>query len=169
MSEATKGFTLIELLVVIGLILFFSALIFPNFNFGEKNLALERSSAKLVQDLRRAQEMAMSAKKFTGAPGTFKGAYGIYFVKDSLNYILFADLDDDQVLDSGEAIETLVLEKKVKISDLLPSSPLVITFTPPNPTTKINPSSGPPDMIILTNDIRTKNIRVNKAGLVYTE
>lgn len=164
-----NGFTLIELLVVIGLILFFSALILPNFNFGEKNLALERSSAKLVQDLRRAQEMAMSAKKFTGAPETFKGVYGIKFEINFSSYILFADLDNDQILDSNEAIETSLLEKGTKISALLPASPLIITFTPPDPVTNINPPSATSAIITLTNDIRTKNIKVNKAGLVYTE
>lgn len=164
-----NGFTLVELIMVTGIILLLSALIFPNFNSGEKNLALDRSAAKLAQDLSRVREMAMSAKEFTGAPATFKGAYGIKFETNSFNYVLFADLDNDQIFDSGEAIETLALEKRVKISVLSPASPLTITFTPPNPTTNINPPATSSAAVTLTNDSRTKNIKVNKAGLINIE
>ena len=163
-----SGFTLVELIVVTGIILLFSALVFPNFRQGEKNLALERSATKLVQDLSRIREMAMSAKEFTGAPATFKGSYGIKFETNSSNYILFADLDNDQILDSGEAIESPALEKKVKISVLSPASPLIITFTPPDPTTNINVVASLAT-ITLTNDSRSKNIKVNKSGLVNIE
>jgi prepilin-type N-terminal cleavage/methylation domain-containing protein len=160
-----RGFTLIELLVSTGIIVFFSAIIFPNFNLGEKNLALERSSAKLAQDLGRAREMAMSVKAFAAAPSTFKGAYGIKFEINSSNYILFADLDNDQAFDSNEAIETISLEKKVRISALLPSSPLAVTFLPPDPTTNIISTVT----ITLTNGSKTKNIKVNKSGLINVE
>lgn len=163
-----RGFTLIELLVSTGIIVLFSAIIFPNFNLGEKNLALERSSAKLAQDLGRAREMAISVKAFAGAPPTFRGAYGIKFETNSFNYILFADLDNDKAFDSNEAIKTISLEKKVRISALLPASPLTITFTPPDPTISIN-SATSPATITLTNDSRTKNIKANKSGLINVE
>ncbi len=164
-NKSGTGFTLIELLVVIGIIVLFSAIIFPNLNSGEKNLALERSSAKLVQDLGSAREMAMSAKAFALAPATFKGAYGIKFEINSSSYVLFADLDNDQIFDSNEAIETIPLEKNIKISVLLPASPLTIIFTPPDPTININSTAT----ITLSNNIRIKNIKINKAGLINIE
>ncbi|MEK9135254.1 MAG: GspH/FimT family pseudopilin [Patescibacteria group bacterium] len=152
--EVTNGFTLVELIVVTGIILLLSAIALPNFNAGEKNMALERSTVKLVQDLSKAREMAMSA-----------GAYGIKLETNSSSYILFADLNNDQVLDSGEAVETFFMEKGVKISVLSPVSPLIITFTPPDPTVNINSTTT----ITLTNDNQSKNIRINKAGLINNE
>lgn len=163
-----KSFTLVELLVVTGIILFLTVLILPSYRTGEVQFALQRSASKLAQDLRRAQEMSMSAKEFAGAPATFKGTYGIKFEINSSNYVLFADLDNDQVYDSGEEVESPELEKKVKISNLSPASPLIITFTPPDPTVNINPSADLAT-ITLTNDIQTKNIKVNKAGLINVE
>ena len=164
----SKAFTLVELLVTVGIIILLTALILPDYRAGERQFALQRSAHKLAQDLRRAQEMAMSAKEFPGAPATFKGAHGVKFQNNSSDYILFADLDNDQVYDSGEVIETLPLEKKVKISNLSPASPLTISFTPPDPQVNINPSDSSAT-ITLTNNGQTKSIKVNKAGLIYVQ
>ena len=60
------------------------------------------------------------------------------------------------------------LEKKVKISNLSPASPLTISFTPPDPTVNINPSDSLVT-ITLTNNGQTKIIKVNKAGLIYVQ
>jgi len=164
----SKSFTLVELLVAVGIIILLTALVLPDYRAGERQFALQRSASKLAQDLRRAQEMAMSAKEPPTAPDTFKGAYGINFQTNSSNYILFADLDNDQIYDSGEEIETLPLEKKVKISNLSPASPLTISFTPPDPTVNINPSDSLVT-ITLTNNGQTKIIKVNKVGLIYVQ
>ena len=164
----SKSFTLVELLVAVGIIILLTALVLPDYRAGERQFALQRSASKLAQDLRRAEEMAMSAKEPPTAPDTFKGAYGINFQTNSSNYILFADLDNDQIYDSGEEIETLPLEKKVKISNLSPASPLTISFTPPDPTVNINPSDSLAS-ITLTNNGQTKIIKVNKVGLIYVQ
>ena len=161
----SKSFTLVELLVAVGIIILLTALVLPDYRAGERQFALQRSASKLAQDLRRAEEMAMSAKEPPTAPDTFKGAYGINFQTNSSNYILFADLDNDQIYDSGEEIETLPLEKKVKISNLSPASPLTISFTPPDPQINIDPSDSLAT-ITLTNNGQTKIIKVNKAGLI---
>ena len=161
-----KAFTLIELLVVTGIIILLSALVLPNYRTGESQLALQRSANKLAQDIRRAQEMAMSAKEFEGVVPP--GGYGINFQTNLTSYILFADLNNNKVFDSGEAIETLSLERGVKISNLSPASPLTISFTPPDPTVNINPSNSLA-IITLSNNGQTKIIKVNKAGLNYVE
>ena len=161
-----KAFTLIELLVVTGIIILLSALVLPNYRTGESQLALQRSANKLAQDIRRAQEMAMSAKEFEGVVPP--GGYGINFQTNLTSYILFADLNNNKVFDSGEAIETLSLERGVKISNLSPASPLTISFTPPDPTVNINLSNSLA-IITLSNNGQTKIIKVNKAGLIYVE
>ena len=110
--------------------------------------------------------MAMSAKEFEGVVPP--GGYGINFQTNLTSYILFADLNNNKVFDSGEAIETLSLERGVKISNLSPASPLTISFTPPDPTVNINPSNSLA-IITLSNNGQTKIIKVNKAGLIYVE
>lgn len=166
-----KSFTLIELLVVIGIITLLSAIILPNYRTGQTQFALQRSASKLAQDLRRAGEMAMSAKEFSGAPGTFKGGYGIYLnISEPNHYVLFADLDNDRIFDSGEGVETLELEKKVIINNLSPGSPLNVVFTPPDPQVFISGGNEATIILSLETDLtKTKTILVNKAGLISTE
>lgn len=166
-----KSFTLIELLVIIGIISLLSAIILPQYRTGERQFALQRSAYKISQDIRRAQEMTMSAKELPGAPTSFKGSYGINFkINSTSSYILFADLNDNKAFDSdsGEVIENLYLEKRVKITNLSPPSPLDITFSPPDPTTNIN-ISATSAIITIANDSQTKTITINQAGLIYVK
>jgi len=168
-----KSFTLIELLVIIGIISLLSAIILPQYRTGERQFALQRSAYKISQDIRRVQEMTMSAKELPGAPPSFKGSYGINFqIINSTSYILFADLNDNKAFDSGsspsEVIENLSLEKRVKITNLSPPSPLNITFSPPDPTTNIN-ISATSAIITIANDSQTKTITINKVGLIYVK
>ncbi|MFH1180984.1 MAG: type II secretion system protein [bacterium] len=158
-KNALKGFTLVELAVVVGIILLFSVLIFPNFKSGRKNLALLRSASKLSQDIRRAQNMAMSSK----------GSFGIKIDKNSSNYILFIDSNNDHIYNISEEIELLVLEEDITVSGLFPDfSPLNITFSPPDPVTNFNPDSSTIS-IVISNGEKQKTIFVNKAGLIYAQ
>jgi type II secretory pathway pseudopilin PulG len=160
-----KSFTLIELLVSIFIIVLISGIIFANYRVGGQQFALQRSANKLAQDIRRAQAMAMGAAEYAGCPAGYKYGYGIYLTTSTNNqYILFADCDNGKDYDSGEGVETIKLETGVKIKTLSPSSPLTITFTPPDPTITISPSA--PATITLGNDSQTKTITVNSAGLI---
>ncbi len=49
--------------VVISIIILLSTFFIANYRGGEKQFALKRSVHQLAQDLRRAQEMAMSSQK----------------------------------------------------------------------------------------------------------
>ena len=110
-NNKNNGFTLVEILVVIVIIMILTLVALPYFLQAGKQFALSRSAHKLAQDIRRAQEMSMSAKEFGG--GVPPGGYGIYFPNDSHNYILFADLDGGQDYDgSGEAAEEIFLEER---------------------------------------------------------
>jgi prepilin-type N-terminal cleavage/methylation domain-containing protein len=158
-----RAFTLIEITIVVTIITIMATIFIANYKGGEKNFALQRSANKLGQDLRRAQEMAMSSQETPdsfGDPVTFpKGGYGIHFEEDSSNYTLFADCDGGQDYDQSgtalscyyadqapgasisEKLEILNLEKDIFISSVSPSLPdnsLIITFFPPNPEITIN-------------------------------
>ncbi len=165
------GFTLIELLIVMAIIVIISGVSLANWRGGEKQYALLRSANKLSQDLRRAEEMAMSAREFQGQIP--RGGYGVYFKdQEKDHYILFADLNGNQHYDSGldGLIEDVKIEKDIQISQLS-ASPLTIVFTPPDPTVTIKPdaSTAAITLAIGTNLTKTRIIRVNKAGLVYIE
>ncbi|MDI6591436.1 MAG: prepilin-type N-terminal cleavage/methylation domain-containing protein [Patescibacteria group bacterium] len=187
-----KSFTLIELLVVMSIILILAAIILPSYSQRERLLALQRSISKLAQDLRRAQELATSAKEFHFSIP--KGGYGIYFkISEPDYYILFADCDGEKDYDKENEVcpdcssppclenvypekvgDNLKFEKGISIQNLSPIEPsdssLTIVFTPPNPIITINHN---PDIssasITLSNNLQTKTITINKAGLIKIE
>lgn len=187
-SHSQKSFTLIELLVITSIIIFLLAIILVNYRQSGEQFALLRSSQKLAQDIRRAGEMAMSAKEIEGPTGEKiipDGGYGLFFqtIPNPPYYeiILFADCNDSQQYDLGntcgtlpnkfsEKIENLNLEEGVLINSLSPPSPLTITFKPPNPTISISGGDMATITLSLESDsTKTKIIKVNTAGLVDIE
>ena len=181
-----KGFTLLELTVVIAIVILLSGIVLTNYQVGEREYALLRSAYKLAQDLRTAEKMAMASETLPASfgGGFPKGGYGIFFQNNLYSYILFADCDGDKEYDASgsalncleaspgtpypEKIKELSLEEMgIKISSLSPSSPLSITFFPPDPTIKIRPE--PADnlaIITLTYDGKTKTVKINTVGLI---
>jgi prepilin-type N-terminal cleavage/methylation domain-containing protein len=166
-----KGFTLVELLTVLAIIFTLTSISFPFYRTAQKNYLLENAAQKLAQDIRKVEEMGMSAKKLQGAPANFQGGYGIRLQKNSSDYILFADLNNNRTYDSGEEIEIPSLGQNLRISDLSPSSPLTIVFIPPDPQVIINPSDSSASITVEVIDISglQRTIKVNKAGLIYVE
>lgn len=171
-----KGFTLVELLAVVTIILVLSVIVLTNYRTGDQNLSLDESAVILGQDLRRAQEMAMSAKEFHGAIP--RGGYGVYLKTNDDYYIIFADCGNtpnSQYDSTGtpcngypEKVEQVSLSKRGKIANLSPLSPLNVVFVPPNPTIIIS-GSGSQAVITLSlkeNASSTRTVRVNKAGLI---
>jgi prepilin-type N-terminal cleavage/methylation domain-containing protein len=161
-----KGFTLVELMIVTLIIALITAIVLINYRAGNRQLALNRSANKLAQDIRRAQEMAMSAAQCptgTGCAGQLPPRYGIFSAQSNSNptsYILFADISEDGVWHPGgplprdEIIETLPYEEGVYLSDIccdiycsgwpVPGHRrLSVTFKPPDPITEIR-VGGPP-------------------------
>jgi len=162
------GFTLIEMLVVISVIIILTLITVPIYQGSKKELALQRATGKLAQDLRSAQEMAMAAKEFQGAVP--EGGYGIYLTSGmSDRYILFADTNGNFQYGDGELVDDIYFETGVEISQLSPASPLTITFTPPDPTTRVNGSTSTAAAIILRSENSTTSINVLPTGLIFIE
>lgn len=143
----SKGFTLVEILIVVSIVIVLSVIVLTNYEFGGYQFALQRSAYKLSQDLRRAQEMAMSSKTFGSSVPA--GGYGIYLEHQTDIFILFADINNNGHYETNELVETLELEESTQISQIClieesgdPScncgSDLDIVFVPPSPTIKFD-------------------------------
>lgn len=167
-----KAFTITELLIVAAIISLMSTLILVDYRAGELRFALDSSSHKLAQDLRRSQEMAMSMRQFTCPSGIHKG-YGIRFVADGESYSLRARCDTGVTLQDS-SIDDISLERGIKIKELMkdstPVSSLDVFFYPPDPETDLDGA----DIVTITLSLKsdstnTKIISVNKAGLITLE
>ena len=200
-KNATKsgaGFTLIEITIVLGIIGLLAAIVLANYRGGERQFALLRSTHQLAQDLRRAEEMAISSQKTPlefGEEVFPRGGYGIYFKIDpgdpkGYRIILFADCDVEGDYDDlpiaktcaetgpglgnsrDETIEELTLEEGVVIETLSPSSSeLSITFKPPDPEISISGGGNIATITLSLKDAPTiaRTVTVNKVGLIDTK
>lgn len=168
-SARSKGFTLIEAMVVSGIIIFLAVFIVPDFLAGQKQFGLRRSAAKLAQDLRRVQELAMSAVSFSCPTGKKMKGYGINFKNNDNFYALLAKCVDgvDVLLEK----EKIFLENEVRIKELKkdgsPASSLDVFFYPPDPQTDL--AGANQAQIVLTSAGSDIIVEVNEAGLIYVK
>lgn len=171
--KSEKGATLLEMLVVMGIIAILTLIVVPNYRPGGSQLALQRSANKLSQDIRRAEEMAVSAKE-CGACGGVPQGYGIYLAAGDATYLLYADNGNEKYGGGDVQIEIISLENGVRIKSISTGSPLSINFKPPDPAVKISNGGGDPDNTTIILELQAdtskiKNVKVNKAGLIYAE
>jgi Tfp pilus assembly protein FimT len=171
--ENNKGFTLIELSVIVAITVLMTVMLFSNYGKNNEIFALERSSQKLSQDLRRAQEMAMSG--FEGSSAT-KG-YGIYFnTSNSTSYLIYEEKNTNMWYESSIDVvkETANVENKIIICDIkdngTSTSLLSVSFEPPNPLTYVGGVSfGHEATIVLciaSDTSRQKLVKINNVGRV---
>ncbi|TSC75974.1 MAG: hypothetical protein G01um101430_144 [Parcubacteria group bacterium Gr01-1014_30] len=166
-----KGFTLVELVVVTGIIIFLSAMLLVNWRPAAEEFALQRSAHKLAQDIRRASEMAMSAREFQGSVP--QGGYGFHvrFPSETESYVLYADTNGNQRYDAADGIvETVYLEQEVIVHSVSKNN-LSINFKPPNPTVSITPISTVADITLALKSDPTKirSVIIHISGLIEIE
>jgi len=163
-----NGFTLLELLVVLFIISLLSVLILVSYQNNKRKYILIQANQKLISDIRKIQNMAISGTEIEGyCSSTFDCfGYGIYFNSDS-SYIFFADDDNNQTYNSGEGFETVDLPFPIIIVSPAQTS---IVFKPPEPITYIDQDSGVNvsiDIILrIPGSASSKTINVSTAGLI---
>lgn len=179
-SEFAAGQTLIEIVVSLGVILWISSMLVLYNRRGEATSALGREQQRLILDLRRVQDYALTTREFTppGGVAEIPCGYGIHFDANSSQYIIFADRATGADCGSenfirnpagacpngNEDVECVQLERSVKI---LSSNVTDIVFSPPAPKTHFSPGGQTEALITLAladNSSITARVRVNMSG-----
>ena len=99
-NNRQAGLTLIELLVVITIVIIMTGVVMANLPAFRSKTELDLIAQEVAITIRQAQVYGVNAKS-TGASGTFT-PYGVNFtVKpgQEKSFILFADLNDNKILD----------------------------------------------------------------------
>ena len=173
-----RGVTIVELMVVLSIVLILSVFVVANYRQSNKSLVLELEINRLAQNLRKAQNWALSAHQVAGVP-TVTG-YGVYVKRSEsdTSYKIYIDTDNNQMYNGApdHVLEVMVLDKQVEIALTTPDS-LSVNFVPPNPTTKITDGDYPLinyDTALIQFDLKSDSsvfrvVRINKSGLIYAE
>jgi prepilin-type N-terminal cleavage/methylation domain-containing protein len=174
-----SGFTIIELLTVIAIILFLSAMVFANYRAGNNELSLELEANNVAADIRKVQEMGLSAPGVPNFADQIIGGYGVYFTSaagSNESYSFFVDNNPlNGKFDVGPGgdtvLQTITLDANYYIASVNTNA-VSILFIPPEPSTKIIGTTGSlaqaTIIIASRNDPSlTRSIIVDRAGLIY--
>ena len=139
-NKSLQGFTLIEMLVIMAIISIISGSLIVNWRKNEKKYEVQYTAQAIVQNLRKAQDIALSGKKYPGE--AVPSAYGIYFNINSKNsYLVFGDKNGNNTYQGGDIlVETILLDPGIEIYSLS-ASPLNIVFSIPDGFAIIAPSA----------------------------
>lgn len=158
------GFTMIELLVAAGVIAIISSIVFANIGPKQKNLS--RSTQRLAQDIRRAQNFSLAPSD------TPICVYGVH-ADSATSYFLYkrpacplprtTPANNEYDGDSGNIIETVLLDD-ISFTSAVPFD---MSFEAPEPITYLNGATGTvPLLITLQSPTAAKSVSVNRFGRV---
>lgn len=170
------GFSLPEVIVSLFIIVMITAIFLANYKGAEKRSDLTLSAQNLVSDIHLAQSYALGLAEYAGDVPT--GGWGLHFdtsASSSDHYLIFADINGNQRYDVGEEDansggRTTYLSRNIRLSSFTHvTSPLDITFLPPDPITTIYGASGTStvaDIVLIENGQNSqKTIQINFLGL----
>jgi prepilin-type N-terminal cleavage/methylation domain-containing protein len=140
------GFTLIEVLVVTAVIGVISSIMVVNWRKNEGQYQLQRAAQEIVQNIRKAQDFALSGKRILWTPtGEWKVPdYGVYFRRLNPTYFLYVDVIGNDGYQSPEDLidTTTLIETGIEISSFGGGSNLSIIFEVPDGFIRFYPSGG---------------------------
>lgn len=171
-----SGFTLVELLVTMGIFLVMTAAVLANYKSYGNNAYFANASEDIVLALRQAQVYGVGSK---GEGGSFNSAYGVYFVANSNQIIIFRDsVTVNNKYDAGEEIETITWKSPISITEitcgvLACTAPISVTFKRPSPDAIILDGSATAARnfatITISNGLtpaKTSTVTINNAGQI---
>lgn len=185
-SMKKNGFTVIESLVIVVIIAVIITVVISNFPQVKLQFALSRVAYQFAQDVRRAQDKALSQVQYKDSSGEVQAinGYGIYIDINGLGskkYIIYADSGSgNQQYDSldylVETIDFSVNERGVVIKEVnnVSDNKVSINFNFSNFNTTITslaPNQNSVNIVFaLESDLtKTKAVLVNTSGLVEVQ
>ena len=175
-DKKRRGFTLIELLIIVVIIGIISTMLVVNWRRNEKQYQLQRATQEIVQNIRKAQDMALNSYKHEEG---FPSNYGIYFNKDDENsYVIFGDINSTYTYQGDPPdieIDDISIESGIEIDSLSSGNQsLHITFSLPDGFTNIVPFADSATIVIKKTGKTCpsedcKNIIIKRTGQVTTD
>lgn len=113
-----KGFTLIELLVSLSIIVILSGVVIAKFSTFDSTTLLKNAAFDVATTIREAQAYSLAA---VGNQSNFRVPYGVTFVPDSQQYILFQETTDGGVPEyesSDIDLRISYLSRSIKVADI---------------------------------------------------
>lgn len=177
----SRGFTLVELVVTVGIFAFISGIVLSNYRQYIGNAGFANSAESLLFAVKEAQVYGSSTKQNSIACGTdfFGCSFGVSVVTGGTNFIVFADINNNAVYESGEEVKITNFPSGTLISTVsctggCPSG-VSITFKRPNPDAFIagvaNQAVSYQDVFITLTNGSSKNrtLKVLTSGQVSFE
>lgn len=171
------GFTIIEMLVTVGVLALLSGILIVYSKSGENASALLRQAAKMVADVNRAKNLAMTTALFTDSQGDQVNpcGYGVYFDDTSTpnRYIIYADVAKDcknsdhlRPDDGSTDVEIIELNTSISIDKKNIDS---VFFLPPDPIIYFSPEEESEGLVSIKTTAGSKlEIKISGAGQVST-
>ncbi|MEK7500865.1 MAG: type II secretion system protein [Patescibacteria group bacterium] len=176
--NSNGGFTILELTITIAIVALLSAAVVGYQRGAGNNRELLLDTQKVLQDLRRVQNFALSVKTAQCGAQTIAISYGVSFTADADDravYNVFNDCNDNKRWASNETAETISLASSA-ITIVAPSAGgLDVVFIPPFPDVAINGDStaggrtGTITICHLKDASLCKTVQVNEKGAISVQ
>jgi len=121
---------------VITIVAILSGIMIINFRSGEQANKLQRSAQQIIQGMREAQNMALSAVEYEGQVYNY---YGAHFNRQSMSNFFYIYVNSNAGYISGSEIKTITLENGIIVSAVSTDAQLDVAFTPPHAFVEFNP------------------------------
>ena len=165
-----SGFTLFEMMTAIAIVAVLSIFTLANINSGSNEHALLRSAQVFASNIKRAQNLALSPKKYGANPVCF---YGIK-IENASSYFLYYDDRNNCTgsvkYNNGQStkLETIRLEDGVVFTNITNKD---VSFVPPEPIVYFSGSSNFSDqsMVLKLANGNSRTVTVNKFGNVEVQ
>lgn len=102
-KKLTRGFTLLEMIVVIAIVVIMTGIILANLPSMSSGISVDLVAQETAIYIRSAQTYTSAVK--ASASGEFYNTFGLHFIKNSKNFVLFVDNDKGGYGEESEGVK----------------------------------------------------------------